>query len=57
MLDYKDIITRHYALEMSGKAIAEALGVSPSGVNDFLAHSRNAGRSAIPSRRGSQTMV
>ena len=36
MLDYKDIITRHYALEMSGKAIAEALGISPSGVNDFL---------------------
>ena len=36
MLDYKDIITRHYALKMSGKAIAEALGVSPSGVNDFL---------------------
>ena len=36
MLDYKDIITRHYALQMSGKAIAEALGISPSGVNDFL---------------------
>ena len=36
MLDYKDIITRHYALEMSGSAIAELLGVSPSGVNDFL---------------------
>ena len=36
MLDYKDIITRHFALEMSGKAIAESLGVSPSGVNDFL---------------------
>lgn len=36
MLDYKDIITRHYALGMSGMAIAEALNVSVSGVNDFL---------------------
>ena len=36
MLDYKDIITKHYALEMSGGQIAESLGISKSGVNDFL---------------------
>ena len=36
MLDYKDIITKHYALEMSGSQIAETLGVSKSGVNDFI---------------------
>ena len=36
MLDYKDIITKHYALGMSGRKIAESLKVSKSGVNDFL---------------------
>lgn len=36
MLDYKDIITKHYALGMSGMAIAKSLKASPSGVNDFL---------------------
>ena len=41
MLDYKDIITKHYALGMSGKAIAESLKVSVSGVNDFLRAFRN----------------
>ena len=36
MLDYKDIIIKHYALHMSGRDIAAALGVSKSGVNGFL---------------------
>ena len=36
MLDYKGIITKHFALGMSGAQIAESLGVSKSGVNDFL---------------------
>ena len=36
MLDYKDIIIKHYALNMSGRQIAAALGVSKSGVNEFL---------------------
>ena len=36
MLDYKDIITKHFALGMSGAQIAESLDVSKSGVNDFL---------------------
>ena len=36
MLDYKDIITKRYRLNMSGRAIAKELGVSKSGVNSFL---------------------
>ena len=36
MLDYKDIIIKHYALHMSGREIAATLGVSKSGVNGFL---------------------
>ena len=38
MLDYKDIIIKHYALGMSGQAIAATLSEgSKSGVNRFLA--------------------
>ena len=36
MLDYKDIVTRYYALHMSGRTIASDIGASKSGVNDFL---------------------
>lgn len=36
MLDYKDIIIRHCALSLSESEIASQLGVSKSGVNDFL---------------------
>ena len=36
MLDYKGIITKHYALGMSGMAIAKSLNASSSGVNAFL---------------------
>lgn len=36
MLDYKDIITKRYALGLSGSEIARQLNVSKSGVNDFL---------------------
>ena len=36
MLDYKDIIIKHYALHMPGRQIAAAIGASKSGVNDFL---------------------
>ena len=36
MLDYKEIVTKHYALGMSGSEIARMMGVSKSGVNDFL---------------------
>ena len=37
LLDYKDIIIKHYALGMSGREIAEELSVSKSGVSKFLA--------------------
>jgi transposase len=36
MLDYKDIIIKHYALGMSGSEIARQTDASKSGVNDFL---------------------
>lgn len=36
MLDYKTIIIKRYALHMTGREIANDLGVSKSGVNDFL---------------------
>lgn len=36
MLDYKDIITKHYGLGMSGREIARQLNASKSGVNTFL---------------------
>ena len=36
MLDYKDIITKHYTLGMRGMAIAQLLEVSISNVNGFL---------------------
>lgn len=36
MLDYKEILVKKYVLHMSGREIAETLGCSKSGVNDFL---------------------
>ena len=36
MLDYKNIIIKHYALSLLGSEIARQLGASKSGVNDFL---------------------
>ena len=36
MLDYKDIITKHCLLGLSGSEIARKLEASKSGVNDFL---------------------
>ncbi|WP_147737772.1 MULTISPECIES: hypothetical protein [Blautia] len=36
MLDYKDIIIKRYALNLSRREIARQLRVSKSGVNEFL---------------------
>lgn len=36
MLDYKNIIIKHYALFLSGSEIARQLGASKTGVNVFL---------------------
>ena len=41
MLDYKDIITKRYVLHLPGAEIARILGVSKSGVNDFLKRFEN----------------
>ncbi len=35
MLDYKDIIIKHYGLGLSSSAISKQLCVSKSGINDF----------------------
>lgn len=48
MLDYKDIIIKHYVLHMSGRQIATTLGVSKSGVNDFLKVFQTCGGLSFP---------
>ncbi|MDY2627796.1 MAG: IS21 family transposase [Lachnospiraceae bacterium] len=52
MLDYKDIIIKHYALKMSGSAIAKLLGCSKSGVNDFLRAFKNCESLSYPLPEG-----
>ena len=36
MLDYKSIIIKRYALNMSYKELAEEFSASKSGINDFI---------------------
>ncbi len=48
MLDYKDIITKHYALGWSGAEIARQSTASKSGVNDFLNAFRKCDRLSFP---------
>lgn len=48
MLDYKDIIIKHYGLNMSGREIAKQLGVSKSGVNSFLVAFENSEALSFP---------
>ena len=48
MLDYKDIIIKHYALSLSGSEISRQLGASKSGVNDFLRAFENCESIAYP---------
>lgn len=52
MLDYKDIIIKHYALGMSGLEIARQLGCSVSGVNDFLRAFRGSEKLSYPLPEG-----
>ena len=53
MLDYKDIIIKHYALGMSGQAIAATLSEgSKSGVNRFLAAFKACGKLSYPLPEG-----
>ena len=55
MLDYKDIIIKHYALHMSGRQIAAAIGASKSGVNDFLKEFEQCESLSYPLPAGMQT--
>lgn len=52
MLDYKDIVIKRYALQMSGREIAAELGVSKSGVNDFLKAFEKSERISYPLPEG-----
>lgn len=52
MLDYKDIIIKHYGLGMSGREIAKHLGVSKSGVNDSLSAFKRCATISFPLPEG-----
>lgn len=52
MLDYRDIIIKHFALHLSGREIAERLGASKSGVNDFLRALKTCGKIPYPLPEG-----
>ena len=41
MLDYKDILNKHYVLKMSAREISRQTGISKSGVLHFFKHSKN----------------
>ena len=48
MLDYKDIITKHYLAGWSGAEISRQTGASKSGVNDFLKAFKESDRIGFP---------
>ena len=52
MLDYKDIIIKHFAFGLSGSEIARQLNVSKSGVNDFLKAFRKSDKIGFPLPEG-----
>lgn len=52
MLDYKDIITKHYVLGLSGSEIARQTNTSKSGVNDFLRAFKASDRISYPLPEG-----
>ena len=52
MLDYKDIITKHFVLGLSGAEIARQTNTSKSGVNDFLRAFKDSGRISFPLPEG-----
>ncbi len=53
MLDYKDIIIKHYGLGLSGWEIAKPLCVSKSVGNDFLTAFKKCGTLSFPLPEGS----
>ena len=52
MLDYKEIIIRHYGGGMSGRALAEQGFGSKSGINDFLSAFETCGKLSYPLPEG-----
>mgnify|MGYP000451699756 CR=1 FL=1 len=52
MLDYKEIIIRHYGGGMSGRALAEQGFGSKSGINDFLSAFEACERLSFPLPQG-----
>ena len=56
MLDYKDIIVKHFGLGMSERQIARELGVSKSGVNDVLGGIQAVRKSGFPSAGGNHQL-
>ena len=52
MLDYKEIIIRHYGGGMSGRALAEQGFGSKSGINDFLSAFEACERLSFPLPEG-----
>ena len=52
MLDYKDIITKHFVLGLPGAEIARQMNTSKSGVNDFLRAFKASGRISFPLPEG-----
>ena len=56
MLDYKSIINKRYALNMSYKELAEEFSASKSGINDFIRAFEKCENCRIHSRRGSRIM-
>lgn len=52
MLDYRDIINKHFLLHMSGREIADQIGASKSGVYDFLAAFKKSDKISFPLPEG-----
>lgn len=52
MLDYKDIITKHFLFRFSGAEIARQTGASKSGINDFLRAFKKSDKISYPLPEG-----
>ena len=52
MLDYKSIIIKRYALNMSYKDLAEEFSASKSGINDFIRAFEKCGKLSYPLPEG-----
>lgn len=57
LLDYKDIIIKHYSLMLDGTKTARQIGATRSGVNGFLSAFEARENLAFPFQKVSQTTV